>query len=112
MVVLTAEVVLRLASVSVARRVCHGLTIGARSVDVSTLTWAIECAGRWVPSRCLARAIALQSLLSRSGYASLVEIGVDNRGQRLQAHAWVRWQGKVILGGPDVSEFDSLAVLD
>ena len=106
------ELTLRLATVRAARRICRFLTRGISEEAVESLTWAAGCAGRWIPSRCLAQAITLQALLSKSGHRSVVEIGVDNQGKQLEAHAWVRYQGDVVLGGPDTSKFVSLAVLE
>ncbi|MBE9117044.1 lasso peptide biosynthesis B2 protein [Lusitaniella coriacea LEGE 07157] len=65
------------------------------------IIWAVETASRYLPgqSRCLARALTAQVLLSRQGYEAQIRIGVakDSRGH-LEAHAWVESQGNVVLG--------------
>ena len=55
---------------------------------------------RWVSNRyprqrrCLAQAIALQSLLSRRGIPAEVRIGVRRDGSGIRGHAWVEVQGR------------------
>jgi hypothetical protein len=67
------------------------------------IAWAVEKVARIVPrTTCLTQALAVQALLSRIGYASQLSIGVakDKKGQ-LVAHAWVKSQGKVVIGGSE-----------
>ena len=65
---------------------------------VDRIVWAVRAAARCVPhATCLTQALACQALLSRSGYASRLEIGVakdgDDAGRRFEAHAWVVCEG-------------------
>lgn len=49
---------------------------------------------------CLARALAANVLLQQHGHPSLLRIGVaKDELERLEAHAWVESQGKILLGG-------------
>ena len=65
--------------------------------------WAITRAGRYLPgATCLVRALAARELLARSGLCAELRIGVahDERG-RFEAHAWLEYGGRVVLGSPD-----------
>lgn len=65
--------------------------------------WAVERASRYLPgATCLVRALAARELLARSGLCAELRIGVahDERG-RFEAHAWLEYEGGVVLGSPD-----------
>ena len=71
-----------------------------RPVSVERVVWTVQVASRYVPAAtCLTQALAAQVLLGREGYESSLRLGVA-RGERgkLQAHAWVECQGKVVIG--------------
>src|SRR5690606_11752520 len=65
---------------------------------------------------CLVRALALRDLLDRHGiHGSQIRVGVRRGGERMSAHAWVRW-GEVVLGdSPEhvatFTEVDDIRVL-
>jgi hypothetical protein len=62
----------------------------------------MRVASRVMPhGTCLARAIALNHLLHRAGYLSVVHIGVTNTGGRFAAHAWVEYEGTPLLSSRD-----------
>jgi len=65
------------------------------------LARAVAQAARLVPrATCLAQALTLQTLLARAGYPSQLHIGVGKTADgALQAHAWVKSQGQVLIGG-------------
>ncbi|MDB4991380.1 MAG: hypothetical protein JWN04_6558 [Myxococcaceae bacterium] len=76
---------------------------------------AIERARKGVPGiyKCLPQAYAGHLLLHRHGHASRVQVGVarDTKGA-VEAHAWVEWQGKVLIGQlPDLARFVPLPPL-
>jgi hypothetical protein len=48
------------------------------------------------PMTCLRRSLALQWLLSRSGLDTTLQFGVRRENGKLQAHAWLDYQGQVI----------------
>lgn len=66
---------------------------------------AIGRAARFVPrASCLTQALALQSVLSSCGEVSSLVLGVDKSTKpgakiNFEAHAWIEWQGRVIIGG-------------
>lgn len=81
---------------------------------VTQMVWAVRAVSRYLPgATCLTQAVAAQALLTQSGFASQVEIGVaKDKGDlgRLQAHAWVVCQGQVVLGGQQPNHYNSLVV--
>lgn len=77
---------------------------------VEHLAWAVSTAARAVPGgNCLPQALALRQLLRRRQEPSVLRLGVrrDDKG-RLQAHAWVDWDGRTVIGG-DVGHLVPLA---
>ncbi|HWP41853.1 MAG TPA: lasso peptide biosynthesis B2 protein [Blastocatellia bacterium] len=78
------------------------------------VAWAVEVASRYVPfSTCLTRAMATMILLGRNGQPGRLRIGVaKNREGRLEAHAWVESQGRIIIGSlSDLSRYSVLSSL-
>ena len=68
---------------------------------VNRVIWNVERASRLVPAAtCLVQAIAAQILLSQIGEIADLRIGVarDETGG-FQAHAWLEYQGEVVIGG-------------
>jgi hypothetical protein len=68
---------------------------------------AVETAGRHLPgATCLVQALAGRHLLARYGYPSTLRLGVVRGREKstLLAHAWLEWEGRVLLGG-DVSDY-------
>ena len=65
------------------------------------IVWGVKQAARFVPgASCLTQALALQYLLGRHGYASVIRVGVANSSdQGFEAHAWVIREGRVLIGG-------------
>jgi Transglutaminase-like superfamily len=90
---------------------------GSARVDramTDLVVWAVDAAGRHVPGRttCLTRAMTVQAMLARDGHPSRLHVGVV-RGQqgRLEAHAWVECDGRIIVGGSpsEIGQFTPLA---
>ena len=57
--------------------------------------------GLWRP-KCLAQSLALWWFLRRQKIDGDLRIGVQPKGERLEAHAWVTFQGVVLNDGDDV----------
>ena len=78
------------------------------------IAWAIEKAGACLGSAtCLARALAAETMLRWRGYPAQVTIGVvpgegQGRQSSLIAHAWVEFEGEVLVGGPDIGRYTPL----
>jgi len=67
--------------------------------SVERLAWAVKTASRAVPcATCLTQALALQQVLARYGYRSIVQVGVCNVDGRFLAHAWVEHNEQALLG--------------
>jgi len=82
---------------------------------INHVSWAVRATSRFVPRpTCLIKALATQFLLSRRGHEAHLQIGVAKTDEgRLEAHAWVESQGRIVAGDPvDPSHFASLSPLD
>ncbi len=81
--------------------------------SVEALVWAVSAVSRRIPGcTCLTQAFAAQVLLGRSGHHSTIQIGVAKDEQRrLEAHAWLVFAGRVILGG-EVDRYASIVAVE
>jgi hypothetical protein len=72
------------------------------------LSWAVAAVANRLPSTtCLPRALALNAMLRRAGFASELQIGVAREVlDALRAHAWVTCQGQAF--GRSVSAYAAL----
>jgi hypothetical protein len=52
-------------------------------------------------SNCLSHSLTLWSLLRHEGFEADVRIGARLQNGKLQAHAWVEWQGRVLNDASD-----------
>ena len=68
---------------------------------VDNIAWAVTIAARYVPrATCLTQALTAQWLLTRSGCATHLRIGVAKGNDNvLKAHAWLECGGRVVVGG-------------
>lgn len=85
--------------------------------DLREITEAIAHLSRFLaPLRinCLPQALVGQSLLNRKGFDVQLKIGVlKNRDDLLTAHAWLEYQGRVILGNlRGLKQFTAFPSLD
>ena len=78
-----------------------------RRIPPPELARMVARAGRIVPfATCLTQALALQTLMAASGYATTIRIGVAKQaGAKLESHAWLEYQGEVLLGGPGTERY-------
>jgi hypothetical protein len=78
------------------------------------LAWAVAAASRTVPrATCLTRALALQLMLRARGSRSRIHVGLARRGAgQVRGHAWLEWQGNVLIGDGDVSAFKTIVTLE
>lgn len=82
---------------------------GSDSWPVSRIAWAVRAAVRLLPgTTCLPAALAMQRLLSASGHACELHVGVTKRGMVLEAHAWVVCDGDVLIGEHERDEYTRL----
>lgn len=74
--------------------------------------WAVLAASRWLPgTRCLPRALVLQSLLCQAGLPCELRIGVAKDESGFRAHAWVECDGAPPLLGEDLSRYSPFSSL-
>ncbi len=81
------------------------------SIPADILIRLLAAACRIVPfTTCLSRAMAGQRLLTGCGYFSKLHIGVAReKGEKLEAHAWLSLDGLIILGNaPDLDRYREL----
>ena len=99
-------------------RVIQRLAAGARRRmvihPVGRCVWAVRASSRYVPrATCLTQAVAAQVLLTESGYASRIEIGVTkDEHRRFLAHAWVVCGEEIVIGGAEADYYIPLAAWD
>ncbi len=77
------------------------LRIDAVLGDPARISWAVETAGRIVPSgrNCLVRAIAGREMLARRGFSSQIRLGIAKKSPDiLKGHAWLECGDKIITG--------------
>ena len=85
--------------------------------EMRAIIQAIERIGQWLaPLRinCLPQALVGQRLLGRRGFDVQLKIGVlKHPGDRLAAHAWLEYEGQVILGDlRNLGQFTSFPTLE
>ncbi|MEO1353972.1 MAG: lasso peptide biosynthesis B2 protein [Cyanobacteria bacterium J06635_15] len=85
----------------------------SQAIPINFIVWAVAVAGRYTPGKamCLVRALTAQILLNRYGYSHQLHIGVArSTTQELEAHAWIEYEGRVVIGGlSDLSRFKPLS---
>jgi hypothetical protein len=87
----------------------QGISLTAKSSppvgELKAIGALVNRAARYAPGpvTCLTRSLLLRWLLRRRGLASDLRIGVQLTQGRLDAHAWVEYEGQPINDTPDVS---------
>jgi hypothetical protein len=81
---------------------------------IKRVVWAVEAAARRVPSAtCLTQALAAKAMLNRRGFSIDLHIGVAKGSQgNLEAHAWIEYAKRVVIGGPEIKRYNRLLVLE
>lgn len=99
---------LPLVSIPTVQRVSQGLSRLMLSVPKSTadpeeIAWAINVLSPYLPASvtCLRRAIVAHAMLHRHGYPAELRIGVMKSDATLAAHAWVEYEGRIVIGNLD-----------
>jgi hypothetical protein len=85
-------------------RFCRRLGMAIRAKrrwETSQIIWATKAISCRVPgATCLTRALVAQVLLQWNDVNSNLRIGVArNQKGAFEAHAWVEYQGKILIGG-------------
>jgi hypothetical protein len=97
------------------RKILQSVTpwTGAQETDIAKISWAVETAGRIVPTggNCLVRAIAGREMLARRGISSRIRLGVaKNSPDLLRAHAWLESGDRIITGEGEHRNYAALPV--
>ena len=84
-----------------------------RRVSAEHASRCVDRAARLDPFRatCLKKSLVLYALLSRRGLEVELFIGAAKTGGKLDAHAWLQHQGRVITGGPATGRYAPLCSL-
>ncbi len=84
--------------------------------SISQIILGVNRSSRYMPGKvkCLARALTTQVLMSQHGYSPQLRIGVaKGKSDRLEAHAWVEEQGKVVIGYlQDLARFTPMSSIE
>ncbi len=90
----------------------RSLSAETSALSINQIVWAIELSTQFSPggAKCLARALATQTLMQQQGYDSHLRIGVIHQPEEeFQAHAWIEYQGKIVMGMlPDLEKYNTL----
>lgn len=81
-------------------------------LQINKIIWAVNVSSKYMPGKvkCLARALTTEFLMNRLGYYPELRIGIA-KGEtgKLEAHAWIESQGKVLIGQlEDLARFQVL----
>lgn len=97
-------------------RIPRGGTAGTScNLSAERIAWAVTVASQVVPGArtCLIRALAVQTLLARAGLPARCHIGVaKGEGGRLEAHAWVASQDRIVIGGGGLARYTPLVAFE
>lgn len=82
--------------------------------QVNQITRAVRVMSKYVPqASCLTQALAAQTLLANEGQRSQLRVGVTQNDGKLEAHAWVQIDGRVVIGGREsVVRFSAFPTLE
>lgn len=95
-------------------RPCSNDPQSDRNATVVRIVHAVETTARFIPdASCLTQSISAQALLSWKGIPTTISMGVlkDEEGV-LRAHAWLLWNGKIVLQGDEETIKGFSKVLD
>ena len=93
---------------SVSRSLAQRLSRFAPRGDAIFAVQAVKAAGRVVPgSNCLSEALAAWVLLAKAEGQPTLRIGVANQ-PKFEAHAWVEYEGRVVIGDDSAHRFHPL----
>lgn len=85
-----------------------------RGATVARITRTVARISRIVPdASCLTQTIAAQAILSRKGIPTTIAIGLRNTSHDgFGAHAWLTWNGRIVMEGDESSVAGFSRVLD
>lgn len=95
-------------------RIANQMPARGRTPPPDRIRWAVNGSANYLPGEiaCLPRALVSQCLLQRWGYTTTIHIGVSHNDQDgVDAHAWVKYDDKVIIGDlPDLERYSPLPI--
>ena len=79
------------------------------------ISWAVAVASRYTPitCTCLVQALAVQALMARASQPAHLRFGVaQGVDGGVEAHAWVEYRERVIIGGPVTPQYVELVSVE
>jgi hypothetical protein len=85
-----------------------------RPGDAREIIWGVRTAAQVLRgSKCLAQAVTLHFLLARSGYPSVIRVGVAKGDDVVfDAHAWVIFNNAIVIGEAGAVQRDYIPLTD
>lgn len=88
----------------------HDKKSKSHNISLNKILYSVDITSKYVPlCTCLTRALAAQILLKRENYNSNIKIGVLKDNGKLDFHAWLEVDNKIVLGE---SETEYIQLLD
>lgn len=88
------------------------LAMLAPETSITAIALAVHRSSKYSPGnvKCLAKALTTAVLMNIYGFPYEIKIGVTkDEKNRLEAHAWVEWEGKVVVGYlPELSRYRAM----
>lgn len=80
------------------------------SADPQRVLWAVKAAAEYVPgASCLIRALTAETLYHARGWDARTCFGAARNPEgRMEAHAWLEADGRVVLGAVEAGKYTSL----
>ena len=82
-------------------------------ISSEKISWCVKTVGNYIfgPKSCLPLALAAEVLLKENGYPAIINIGVYKGDEiKLEGHAWVESEGKIIVGEETMQYYTPLSI--
>lgn len=85
-----------------------------RRTTVARICHATMSVARFIPdASCLTQTISCQAILSWKNIPTTITLGLqNNEGGSFNAHAWLNWNGIVVLEGDEATPQEYASILD
>ena len=85
-----------------------------KRLSTEKISWAVSTAGGYLlgAKNCLSQALVAQILLKQNGYPANLNFGASKDNEiKLEAHAWVESEGKIIVGEATIKDYTPLLTI-
>ena len=82
--------------------------------STTLVAWSVRTVASRLPfhSNCLVRSLAAQTMLSRRGIPSTLQLGAAISEGSFSAHAWLEASGQIVTGAEESENYRSLKAMD